>query len=74
MGGVSDNRALDLAGHALGEKMRRIVDGRKNGTGSSDERSNKGLKLTKPERIGALQLNPGVGRTKRRHHVWRRVT
>jgi hypothetical protein len=22
--------------------------------------SNKGLKLTKPERIGALQLNPGV--------------
>jgi hypothetical protein len=28
--------------------------------------SNKGMKLTKPEPIGALQLIPGVGRTKRR--------
>jgi hypothetical protein len=26
------------------------------------EPSNKGLKLTRPEHIGALQLNPGVGR------------
>jgi hypothetical protein len=29
----------------------------------SDEPPNKGMKLTKPERIGALQLIPGVGRT-----------
>jgi hypothetical protein len=27
------------------------------------ERSNKGMKLTKPERIGALQLIPGVRQT-----------
>jgi hypothetical protein len=33
------------------------------GVGVSGVPSNEGMKLTKPERIGALQLIPGVGRT-----------
>jgi hypothetical protein len=33
--------------------------------GSATGPSNKGMKLTKPERNGALQLIPGVGRTRR---------